>query len=74
VTSGQVNRDSKLRLIRNNIVIKDKCSIESLKHLKDDVKEVKMGFECGIKIANFDDIKVDDVLEAYEMVKVARTL
>jgi len=74
VTSGQVNRDSKLRLIRNNIVVKDKCSIESLKHLKDDVKEVKMGFECGVKIANFDDIKVDDVLEAYEMIKVARTL
>ncbi|MEN6308472.1 MAG: translation initiation factor IF-2 [Anaerohalosphaeraceae bacterium] len=74
VTSGQVNRDSKLRLIRNNIVVKDKCSIESLKHVKDDVKEVKMGFECGVKIANFDDIKVDDVLEAYEMIKVARTL
>ncbi len=74
VTSGVVNRDSKLRLIRNNIVVKDKCSIESLKHLKDDAKEVRMGFECGIKIANFDDIKTDDVLEAFEIVQVARKL
>ncbi len=74
VTSGLVNRDSKLRLIRNNIVIKDKCSIESLKHLKDDVREVRMGFECGVKIANFDDIKTEDVLEAFEIVQVARKL
>jgi translation initiation factor IF-2 len=74
VTSGLVNRDSKLRLIRNNLVVKDKCSIESLKHIKDDVKEVRMGFECGIKIANFDDIKNDDVLEAFEIIQVARKL
>jgi translation initiation factor IF-2 len=74
VTSGLVARDSKLRLIRNNIVVKDKCSIESLKHLKDDVKEVRMGFECGVKIANFDDIKNDDVLEAFEIVQIARKL
>ena len=44
------------------------------KHFKDDVREVKVGFECGIKIAGFDDVKVDDVLEFYEVVKVARTL
>jgi translation initiation factor IF-2 len=74
VTSGLVAKNSKLRLIRGNIVLRDKCSIESLRHFKDDVREVKMGFECGIKIANFDDIKVDDALEAYEIVEVARTL
>ena len=63
-----------MRLIRDNIVLKDNLSIDSLKHFKDDVREVKAGFECGIKIAGFDDIKVDDVLEFYEIVKVARTL
>jgi translation initiation factor IF-2 len=46
----------------------------SLKHFKDDVREVKAGFECGIKLAKFDDIKIDDVLDFYEIVKVARTL
>jgi translation initiation factor IF-2 len=74
VTSGLVAKNSKLRLIRNNIVIRDKCSIESLRHFKDDVREVKTGFECGVKLAGFDDIKMDDTLEAYEIVEVARTL
>lgn len=74
VTSGVVNKNAKLKLIRNNIVIKDNCVIESLKHFKDDVRQVKSGLECGIKIAKFDDIKVDDEFEAYEIVEVARTL
>ena len=63
-----------MRLIRDNIVVKDNLKLESLKHFKDDVREVKAGFECGIKIAGFDDAKIDDVLEFYEIVKVARTL
>ena len=74
VNEGLVNRNALLRLIRNNIVIKDGCKIESLKHFKDDVREVKAGYECGIKIAGFDDIKIDDVFEAYEIIQVARTL
>jgi translation initiation factor IF-2 len=74
VTNGLVNKHNKLKLIRDNIVIKDNCVIESLKHFKDDVREVKAGLECGIKIARFDDIKVDDEFEAYEIVEVARTL
>jgi translation initiation factor IF-2 len=61
-------------LIRDNVVIRDGLSIESLKHFKDDAREVKAGFECGIKIARFDDIKVDDVFDFYEIVKVDRTL
>jgi len=69
-----INRNSKIRLIRDNIVIKDKCTIESLKHFKDDTKEVKAGLECGIKIAGYDDIKIDDIFEAYEIVEIARTL
>ncbi|MHC4188939.1 MAG: translation initiation factor IF-2 [Planctomycetota bacterium] len=74
VSSGHASKIAKMRLIRDNIVLKDNLSIESLKHFKDDVHEVKTGLECGIKVAGFDDIKVDDVLEFYEIVKVARTL
>jgi translation initiation factor IF-2 len=74
ISSGHAQKSAKMRLIRDNIVLKDNLSIESLKHFKDDVREVKTGLECGVKIAGFDDIKVDDVLEFYEIVKVARTL
>jgi translation initiation factor IF-2 len=74
VSSGHAHKSAKMRLIRDNIVLKDNLSIESLKHFKDDAREVKTGLECGVKIAGFDDIKVDDVLEFYEIVKVARTL
>jgi translation initiation factor IF-2 len=74
VTSGVAQRSAKVRLIRNNVVIRDGNSIESLKHFKDDAREVKSGFECGVKLAGFDDVKLDDVLEFYEIIKVARTL
>ncbi|MBN1805848.1 MAG: translation initiation factor IF-2 [Sedimentisphaerales bacterium] len=74
VSSGHASKHAKMRLIRDNIVLKDNLSVESLKHFKDDAREVKTGLECGIKIAGFDDVKIDDVLEFYEIVKVARTL
>jgi translation initiation factor IF-2 len=74
VNSGIVAKNAKARLIRDNVVIRDNLSIESLKHLKDDVREAKAGFECGIKLARFDDVKVDDVLDFYEIIQVARTL
>jgi translation initiation factor IF-2 len=74
VSSGTATKNAKVRLIRDNIVLKDNLSIESLKHFKDDAREVKAGLECGIKIAGFDDVKADDVLDFYEIVKVARTL
>ena len=74
VSSGFARKNAKMRLIRDNIVLKDNLSVESLKHFKDDAREVKAGLECGIKIAGFDDVKTDDVLEFYEIVKVARTL
>jgi translation initiation factor IF-2 len=74
VSEGIVRKNGKVRLIRDNIVIRDNLAIESLKHFKDDVSEVKAGMECGIKIARFDDVKTDDVLEIYEIIKVARTL
>jgi translation initiation factor IF-2 len=74
VSSGSAAKNAKVRLIRDNIVIRDGLNIESLKHFKDDVREVRAGLECGVKVTGFDDIKVDDVLEFYEIVKVARTL
>ncbi len=74
VSSGLVNKSAKMRLIRDNIVLKDNLSIETLKHFKNDAREVKAGLECGIKVAGFNDIKIDDVLEFYEVVKIARTL
>jgi translation initiation factor IF-2 len=74
VGDGLVKKNAKVRLIRDNIVIRDNLSIESLKHFKNDVSEAKAGIECGIKIARFDDVKTDDVLEIYDIIKVARTL
>ena len=74
VEQGEVNRNARIRLIRNNIVIRDNCQIESLKHFKDDARQVRNGLECGIKIAGFDDVKTGDIFEVYEIVKVERTL
>jgi len=74
VNDGVIARDSNLRLIRDNIIIREKCKIESLKHFKEDVREVKAGLECGIKIAGFDDIKVGDVFEAFEVVELEKKL
>jgi len=74
VTQGTATRHAKVRLIRDNVVVRDGATIESLKHFKDDVREVRSGLECGVKLAGFDDVKVNDVLEFYEIVKIARTL
>jgi translation initiation factor IF-2 len=74
VTDGHIQRGSKIRLIRNGVVVVEDLSLESLKRVKDDVKEVKAGFECGLKIAGYDDIKVGDRLEAYIREKHERTL
>jgi translation initiation factor IF-2 len=73
VTSGMVTRNAHFRLLRDNVVIYT-GEIESLKRLKDDVREVKEGFECGIKLKNYNDIKVGDQLEFFEIKEVARTL
>jgi translation initiation factor IF-2 len=74
VIDGLVERSAKLRIIRNNVIIREDAVLESLKRFKDDAKEVRQGFECGIKLAGFDDIKEGDVLEAYQMVEVTRKL
>jgi translation initiation factor IF-2 len=74
VTQGVATRHAKVRLVRDSVVIRDSATVESLKHFKDDAREVRSGLECGIKLAGFDDIKVNDILEFYEIVKIARTL
>ena len=71
VTDGVIRRDAQARVIRDGVVIYD-GKIGSLQHEKDVVKEVKKGYECGITIDGFNDIKVGDVIEAYEMVEVKR--
>ena len=73
VTSGQVTRNAKFRLLRDNVVIYT-GELDSLKRLKDDVREVKEGFECGIKLKNYNDIKEGDQLEFFDVKEIARTL
>jgi translation initiation factor IF-2 len=73
VTQGVIERSGKARLIREGREIY-KGSIDALKRFKDDVREVREGFECGIKISNFDDLKIDDVIEAYRIDIIRRTL
>ncbi|WP_334133580.1 translation initiation factor IF-2 [Tepidimonas sp.] len=73
VTQGYVTRSAHFRLLRDNVVIYT-GELESLKRFKDDVREVKEGFECGIKLKNYNDIQVGDQLEFFEIKEVARTL
>ena len=73
VLDGVVKRNAKVRVLRDNVVIHD-GEFDSLKRFKDDVREVKAGFECGLSLKNFNDLKAGDQLEAYEVVEVARTL
>jgi translation initiation factor IF-2 len=73
VTAGQATRNARFRLLRDNVVIYT-GELESLKRMKDDVREVKEGFECGIKLKNYNDIKEGDQLEFFEVKEVARTL
>ena len=73
VLDGTIKRSSKIRLIRDGIVIHS-GSLGSLKRFKDDVKEVKNNYECGLNIDKFNDIQIGDIIEAYEEVEVARKL
>ena len=73
VLDGVIKKGSNIRLLRDDTVIYE-GQLDSLKRFKDDVKEVKSNFECGLSIKNFDDLKVNDKLEAYENVQVARKL
>src|SRR5712691_5531445 len=78
VTQGNIKRNAKVRVIREGVVIyppPDRgAGLESLKRFKEDVGEVREGFECGMKLAGYDDIKVGDVIEAFRVEQVQRTL
>jgi translation initiation factor IF-2 len=78
VTSGTIERSARVRVIRNGVVIfpsgEKVVGLDNLKRFKDDVKEVREGFECGMKITGFDDLKVDDVIEAFKIEIRYRTL
>jgi translation initiation factor IF-2 len=73
VLDGLVRRSARVRVLRDNVVIHD-GELDSLKRFKDDAREVKAGFDCGLSVKNFGDIKVGDQLEVYEVVEVARSL
>src|SRR5438132_3080206 len=73
VLEGVVRRGARVRVLRDNVVIHD-GELDSLKRFKDDVREVKAGFECGLSVKGFNDIEKGDQLEAYEIVEVSRTL
>jgi translation initiation factor IF-2 len=67
VRSGTIVRNSKARLVRDGVVVADNLTVESLKRFKDDATEVREGFECGIGLGSYNDIKVDDVIETFEL-------
>jgi translation initiation factor IF-2 len=73
VTEGMVKRGSQVRVLRNNVVIHT-GELDSLKRFKDDVKEVKSNFECGLSLRGYNDLEVGDQLEVFEIVEVARAL
>jgi translation initiation factor IF-2 len=78
ITQGTIERSAKVRVIREGVVIYPPAdrtaSLESLKRFKEDVREVREGFECGLKIAGYDDVKVGDVIEAFRVEQILRTL
>ena len=73
VLEGLIKRGARVRLLRDNVVLFD-GELDTLKRFKDDVREVKAGFECGLSLKNYNDLKEGDQLEAYEVLEVARTL
>jgi translation initiation factor IF-2 len=73
VTQGEVRRGAKVRLLRDDVVIHE-GKLSTLKRFKDEVREVKEGYECGMAFENYGDIKEGDIIECYEIEEVARTL
>ena len=73
VRSGVIPRTARVRVVRDGVEVYD-GTLSSLKRFKDDVREVREGFECGIGVENFNDLKVGDLIEAYRIEEVARSL
>jgi len=74
VTDGVIERSNVAKVVRDGVVIRDGCKLASLRHFKDDAKEVRAGLECGIRLEGFDDLHVGDRIQAYEIIKTARSL
>jgi len=74
VTQGTIDRGHFAKIVRDGVVVRDMARIGSLRHLKDDVREVRAGMECGIRLEGFDDIHEGDRIETFEVLKIARTL
>ncbi|MFZ9694204.1 MAG: EF-Tu/IF-2/RF-3 family GTPase, partial [Candidatus Nanopelagicales bacterium] len=73
VKDGIIKRNTKARLLRDSVVVADNLSIDSLRRFKDDATEVRDGFECGIGLGSFNDIKVGDVIETWELKEKPRS-
>ena len=73
VTSGKIFRNSNIRIIREGVVVYT-GELASLKRFKDDVKEVSKGYDCGLQIKNYNDIKISDVLECYQEIAIKKSL
>ncbi len=73
VIDGKITRNSKVRVLRDNVIVYE-GELASLKRFKDDVKEVQAGYECGLRIENYNDIKEGDIIEAYDIEKIARKI
>ncbi|MBP8976520.1 MAG: translation initiation factor IF-2, partial [Bacteroidetes bacterium] len=73
VKDGRISRNNRIRLVRDGIEVHD-GTIASLKRFKDDVREVEQGYECGIMLENYNDLKVGDIIEAYKIVETKRKL
>jgi translation initiation factor IF-2 len=73
VTEGVVKRNAPIRVLRDNVVIFE-GELESLRRFKDDVSEVRNGFECGIGVKNYNDVREGDQIEVFEVIQVVRTL
>ena len=67
VRTGTIRRNTKARLVRDGVVVTDDLTVESLRRFKDDATEVREGYECGIGLGSFNDIKIGDVIETFEM-------
>jgi len=74
VTDGLVDRNHLAKVIRDGVVVREGCKISSLRHLKEDVKTVRAGMECGVRLEGFDDIHAGDRIETYEIIQIARSL
>jgi translation initiation factor IF-2 len=73
VTDGLIRRNAKVRLLRDGAVVADNLDLASLKRERDDASEVREGFECGLVLRNYQDIKIGDIVEAFEMREIARS-